>query len=62
MVALGCDRCVRRHSRANLACAGATGVFVRRAPAVLYATKTGVRVGRFSLRMQSDGRAMLIKL
>jgi len=62
MVNLGCDRCVRRHHRANLACAGSTGVHVGRRGATLYSVKTGVALGRYRLRLESTGMAFVTKL
>ena len=55
MVALGCDRCVKAHHLANLACAGATGVRRPRRRGTLYSAKTGVELGRYTLRLDATG-------
>ncbi len=50
MVAIGCDRCGRRHSSANTACAATFRVRVRRRRGTLYNARTGVAVaGRYKV-------------
>ena len=50
MMAIGCDRCGRRHSMANTACAGTFGVKVRRRRGTLYNARTGLAVtGRYTI-------------
>ncbi len=49
MAALGCDRCSKRHSNKNTACAATFGIRVRRERGTVYNVKTGAELdGRYS--------------